>query len=314
MKKFLMFSFSLLMLGCGSNGQEGRNDWSVSDSVAMTDGEYAEADADLMPLLDTLCNHVDSEGFPAEVRVEEKWMSDYRSRLSAYYREKKLGDDTLSVFAEADSVLNIGMRIVEQNNHWTTADMIESVSKEFAFSRFREYGLLTQVVSGCEDEAKELIYKEWSLYDRMQKKIGRIAANMVRLNNWSGSMSGPMRVASFLTLSEARGEMYQTMLHIMNSDSWDGTGIPLSIAKKLLFDCCSEALHRVRESQEHGREFAKTIRETEAAVRDLRPMVDEWIRLMGKVDEELTSDGRHHSMERAASYMLMKWASMVTEE
>ena len=59
---------------------------------------------------------------------------------------------------------------------------------------------------------------------------------------------------------------------------------------------------------------AKTIRETEAAVRDLRPMVDEWIRLMGKVDEKLTSDGRHHSMERAASYMLMKWASMVTEE
>lgn len=49
-------------------------------------------------------------------------------------------------------------------------------------------------------------------------------------------------------------------------------------------------------------------------MRDLRPMIDEWIRLMGKVDEELTSDGRHHSMERSASFMLMKWASMVTEE
>ena len=303
------------MLGCGNNGQEGRNDWSVSDSVAMTDGEYAEADADLMPLLDTLCNHVDSEGFPAEARVEEKWMSDYRSRLSAYYREHKLGNDTLSVFAEADSVLNLGIRIMEQNSHWTTADMIENTSKEYAISRCREYGLLTQVINGCDqDETKELIYKEWSLYERMLKKFGRIAANMVSLNNWGGSISGPLRSASYLHISESRRDMYQTLVNIMNDDIWDGTGIPLSIAERLLFDCCSAALRRLGEDHEHGREFDKTIKETETVVRDLRPMIDEWIRLMGKVDEELTSDGRHHSMERAASFMLMKWASMVTEE
>ena len=315
MKKILIFTLSLFLMGCGNNGHEGRNGLSVSDSIEMTKEESVEANADLMPLLDTLCKHVDSEGFPAKVRVEEKWMSDYRSRLSAYYREHKLGNDTLSVFAEADSVLNIGIRIMEQNSRWTTADMIESASKECAFSRCREYGLLSQVIKRCErDEARELIYKEWSLYERMLKKFGRIAANMVSLNNWGGSISGPLRSASYLHISESRRDMYQTLVNIMNDDIWDGTGIPLSIAERLLFDCCSTALHRVSENQEHGREFDKSIKETETAVRDLRPMIDEWIRLMGKVDEELTSDGRHHSMERSASFMLMKWASMVTEE
>ena len=44
-----------------------------------------------------------------------------------------------------------------------------------------------------------------------------------------------------------------------------------------------------------------------------KPPVKEWIILLDKMDDELTRDGNRHAVERAASYMLMKWASIVTE-
>lgn len=35
------------------------------------------------------------------------------------------------------------------------------------FDRCREFGLLTQVVSGCgSEEAKALVYQEWTLYEK----------------------------------------------------------------------------------------------------------------------------------------------------
>ena len=49
-------------------------------------------------------------------------------------------------------------------------------------------------------------------------------------------------------------------------------------------------------------------------MQELKPIVDEWIILLDKLDDALTHDGNRHSAERAASYMLMKWASIVTEK
>jgi hypothetical protein len=42
--------------------------------------------------------------------------------------------------------------------------------------------------------------------------------------------------------------------------------------------------------------------------------MSEWIVIVEKVDNELTHDGSRHSIQRAASFMLMKWASFVTDE
>ena len=60
--------------------------------------------------------------------------------------------------------------------------------------------------------------------------------------------------------------------------------------------------------------FIKTVEETKVAIRELQPVLSEWIVIMDKVDNELTHDGSRHSIERAASFMLMKWASIVTDE
>ena len=94
-------------------------------------------------------------------------------------------------------------------------------------------------------------------------------------------------------------------------------------AKRLLFDCFDTAIKRIEEDaadlyaefegKERNEGFDETIRETKSAMHELKPIVDEWIVLLDKLDDALTHDGNRHSAERAASNMLIKWAGVVTD-
>ncbi len=338
MKKVILYTIALSLLGCkGGIVQDGkvmsREAYLNSlDSTELTNGlifwtsdTAFTTNAKLMLLLDTLYQHVGEESFPAEVKKEEAWMSEYRSKLCVYYQACPLGSDTISSYAKADSVLNEGVRLLELGNHWSTMEMVVYNSAVFTFDRLREYGLLTQVINNCEnDKSKELVYQEWALYEKMMKKIGLIASNIVSLNSWGGSITGPLRTAAYLQISDSRMTMYKTLLDIMKGEGWDDTGVPLDNAERFLFDCCTSSIERiVKESNEFYSEyggkkpengFQETIMETKNAIKELRPIVKEWIEVMDKVDNELTHDDTRHSMERAASFMLMKWASITTEQ
>jgi len=292
--------------------------------VFWTSDTAYSTNADLLLLLDTLYQHVRTDGFPSEVKKEERWMSEYRSRLVAYYDAFSEGNDTISQFAKADSVLNEGARLLELGSHWSTMEMVVYNSTVFTFDRFKEYSMLTRIVNSCEsDEAKELVYKEWSLYEQMLKKIGIIASNMVSLNNWGGSISGPLSTASYLQISESRRDMYQTILDIVKGDGWDNTGVFPENAERFFFDCCATALNRTikeaddfykeYEGKERSESFDDAIKKTGIEIDELRPIMKEWIVTLDKLDDELTHDSSRHAVERAASHMIMKWASIVTE-
>ena len=289
----------------------------TSDTAFMTNAE-------LMLLLDTLYQHVREDRFPSEVKTEEKWMSVYRTKLCSYYDSHSLGSDTISTYAKADSVLNEGVRLLELGNNWSTMEMVVYNSTLFTYDRCREYGLLTYVISSCEkEEAKELVYQEWTMYEQMLEKIGLIASNMVCLNYWGGSITGPLGTASYLQILNSRMDMYKTILDIIEGQRWDNSGVPLPNAERFLFDCCTTTIERIvkesdefyseYEGKEPERSFYEPIHETKVTIEELRPIIKKWIILMDKVDDALTHDGNRHSIERAASYMLMKWASIVTE-
>ena len=57
--------------------------------------------------------------------------------------------------------------MLELDNHWSTMETIAYNDAVSTFDRCREFGLLTQVVSGCgSEEAKALVYQEWTLYEK----------------------------------------------------------------------------------------------------------------------------------------------------
>ena len=45
----------------------------------------------------------------------------------------------------------------------------------------------------------------------------------------------------------------------------------------------------------------------------LRPIGNKWIYLLDKIDDASTHDSNLYSVERAALYVLIMWASIVTE-
>lgn len=340
---FLYNILALILLGC--TGATTNNGLAVQDRKMMTREVYLNSldsadltnslvfwtsdtafatDAKLILLLDTLYRHVREDNFPAQAKEEEKWMSEYRSKLCAYYDAHPLGSDTISSYAKADSVLNEGVRLLELDNHWSTMETTVYNDAVFTFDRCREYGLLTQVTSSCEsEEAKALVYQEWTLYEKMLKKVSRSISNMVCLNSWGGSICGLLSTSACLQISNARREMYQTILDIVNGEGWKDSGVPIDCADRFLFDCFSTSIDRtVKVSDEtYSNEgmgpaagFRKTVDETKATTKELRPIIKKWILLMYKLDNELTFDGNRHSIERAAAYMLMNWASIATSE
>ena len=345
MKKIILFFVSLILLGCVNNIHGDRSNQERGNSKEMTRDEYLHSldsaemmnglvfwtsdtafttNADLLLLLDTLYQHVKADGFPSEVKEEEKWMSDYRSRLVAYYDVHLMENDTISPFAKVDSVLKEGARLLELDSHWSTMEMVVYNSTIFTFDRCRDYCMLTRLINSCEsDEAKELVYKEWSLYEQMFKKIGPIASNMVSLNYWGGSIAGPLSTASYLQISESRRDMYQTILDIVKGDGWDNTGVFPENAERFFFDCCATALNRTikeaddfykeYEGKERSESFDDAIKKTGIEIDELRPIMKEWIVTLDKLDDELTHDSSRYAVERAASHMIMKWASIVTE-
>lgn len=290
----------------------------VHDGLVFWASEKAfSTNAELLLLLDTLYRHVRTDSFPSEVRTEEQWMCDYRERLCSYYDRHLLGDGGITNNAKADSVLNEGVRLLELDCLLSTMEMIVNNSAELTFDRCREYMLLNQLISNCNsEEAKELVYKEWSLYEKMREKMVIISSRIVSLNYWGGSITGPTQTANYLCISESRRYMYQTTLNIAFGNSWDGTGVYLNTAKQMLFDCCSEAMNKVLSQKPCFREDEKEdeeVKEAETAIQELQPLVDEWIVMMDEFDFEFTSDGARHSVERAASFMLIKWASIVSD-
>ena len=339
MKKVLLFMTVLAVLTCCTKQDGNKAKKFISRDAYLQSLDSAEwhnslitwtsdtaftTNAELMLLLDTLYQHVREDRFPSEVKTEEKWMSVYRTKLCSYYDSHSLGSDTISTYAKADSVLNEGVRLLELGNNWSTMEMVVYNSTLFTYDRCREYGLLTYVISSCEkEEAKELVYQEWAMYEQMLEKIGLIASNMVSLNYWGGSITGPLGTGTYLQILNSRMDMYKTILDIIEGQRWDNSGVPLPNAERFLFDCCTTTIERIvmesdefyseYEGKEPERSFYETIHETKVTIEELRPIIKKWIILMDKVDDALTHDGNRHSIERAASYMLMKWASIVTE-
>ena len=91
-------------------------------------------------------------------------------------------------------------------------------------------------------------------------------------------------------------------------------------AQQLLLDCSIKAVEDYSsEMREYMQEddldgYEETVKDARKTIEELRPLLKEWSNLCDKIDEEMTHDGNRHEMERAASYMLVKWASVVSSK
>ena len=287
----------------------------TSDTAYSTNPE-------LMLLLDTLYQHVRADEFPLSAKEEEKWMKAYRLRLCSYYDSHEKDFENMTEYEKASYILDEGTRLVELDGDDSTMGMIVKNSTIYTFDVMREYCLLSRVLGKCNSvETLELFYKEHDLYTQMSKLMASIAVGLARINFWGGSIVGPISTERNLGIIKSRLDMYKTILDITSKDSWESTGVFIENAQQLLLDCSVKAVEDYssdmreylndEENEEELERYDETVNDTKEAVEELRPLLKEWGILWNNIDEDMTHDGNRHEMERAASNMLVKWASMV---
>lgn len=337
MKKVLLpilfLACFMSLVGCANNKQtqmkeeeqanidnmENHNEYkslslSIPDTILNTNPE-------LVMLFDTLYQYVRHDSMSKMIIDKKNWMNQYRQSLCDYFNKHHLGNDTISIYAKTDTVINNIERLFDLNDDWSTMGVIERNSTMNALYKYREFNFLSQIENYCTDSVEsELLNQEIALFDEMCTTMGKVAVNIVYLNYWGGSIVGPLATSMSNSLINTRIEMCKTILGIMNGDGWPDKGVYPDIAKKMLLDSCAMAINTAVEGnkealEEIGKEiepeFNETEKKAEAALKDISPLLDKWVVVWDKLDEALTHDSSRHAMERAAAHMLYEWASLV---
>ena len=296
-----------------------RNNTKNESLLALVPDAVWNANPELITLFDTLYQYVRNDSISKKITEENKWMNNYRKRLCAYFDKHNLGSDTISVYAKADTVINTIERLYDLSEEWTTMGMIVENSTMYSLYKFREFNVLSHIQSFCADEDDyDLLNQEMTLFNRVAKEMGVIAVNIVYLNYWGGSIVGPM--ATYITngIINARIDMCQTILDIIDHGGWHSQGVYPDIAKKMLVDSCSKAIDDFYNNKDFYEErgdlnYGETVQKAKDALKEISPLLDEWLTVWDRLDEALTHDYSRHSIERAAAHMLYVWASLATD-
>ncbi len=327
----------LAVLGCKNNhdqtAQTPKNQVE-GDSIAVTDSiEPSKKDMSsesllfwasdtavatnprLMVLLDTLYQHVRKDDFPAEAKKEEKWMTEYRSKLCLYYDSASLGRSNLSNFKKAERVLEEGAKLLKLGSQESTMEMIVYNGALATFEQYKAYTLLTQMANKFRNQkTKDLVYEEWTLSEKMRKQTTKVVVKLIGLSYWGGSISGVVCTDAACKILNARNDRYQI---IQGKKKTRDKDVSLNKFEDALVNSCNKSLEEMAKYSEYnpGTGFYNELQNTKSEIKKLRPIISKWIKVMGKLtsDEAYTSIYRQTNIKHASSYMLSKWIDCIKQ-
>lgn len=278
----------------------------------IEDSAY-NANPELLLLLDTLYQHKlawTESTTEDDVRKEETWATAYRRQLCAYHDRHAGGNDAISEYAKADSVLNEGIRLIRLADTYSTMGNIEHI-----LNRCKEYGQLSRLVNACEDTTtRRLLYEEFASFARLNSMADKIATNIVVLRFWGGSISGPISWSCTLAMQETRMKAYGKLTDFVLDDNWDTAGPFPASAKTLYLDCVSTSLKKNSDYHPDGNPelYDEKKKETAENIRRIPLLIDEWSRTVAQLDNVLTHDVSAHIIERYAASILVAFAEEAT--
>ena len=299
--------------------------------VSCTADTILSVNPELVLLLDPLYQMVRNDSLSITVQEKEKWMSNLRKNLSAYYDTHNLGSDSLTIYEKADSVINVAEHLYDLDEDWSTYGMIVRNFIIYTFYVFREYNLFSQMLNSCDDsETKKLLYQEWEIYEDLYDTMRDISTEFVCLHNWGGSITGPLCTMKHVELSDARREMYSELLKMKKKKtSTVNVREPLKRAIDVFFENLNKTLKEeiknnseiweekgniadkeyLKTLKEEKKRYEETIKETKSYLSIMRLKLKKWNCTWDKLDRRITTDTNHHP-ERLASKMLLEWSSI----
>jgi len=208
-----------------------------------------------------------------------------------------------------------------------TDSFVEAVNQSELYER-KKTELHNQMILCCSNEReKELVDKEWTAYENVEKQMIKIVSNLGHLLCWGG-VSGPAYVTNsmYSQIVEARIDMYKTLVEVKQDSIPNVNGAFYTPTEKFFFDCMDSTMVKAAKVMEDDDEidsrfrddedrqsFNETLEETKSAVKELKALVLIWRDTLQKSKFFESHTPSEDSIERLASQMLIRWTCAVSE-
>ena len=209
-----------------------------------------------------------------------KWMNEYRKRLCKYYNAKKLGTDTISEYAKADTVIEASRKLWELDSDDSTMGMNVRNGVEYTRLIFQQFNEYAQLFDICKTEQqRKLLKDEITAWYELEELLSKAYADCTYLKYWGGSCTSSASSAGMLKILESHITLYRRDKSILKNDfeTWDNQGIYVECVKELPVNCFLIKLKESIYEEENGNDYAELLKTTKKDISELSSKINKWI-------------------------------------
>ena len=234
---------------------------------------------ELVALISPLYQYVYTES-SLSFENDLKWMNEYRKRLCKYYNAKKLGTDTISEYAKADTVIEASRKLWELDSDDSTMGMNVRNGVEYTRLIFQQFNEYAQLLDICKTEQqKKLLKDEITAWYELKELLSKAYADCTYLKYWGGSCTSSASSAGMLKILESHITLYRRDKSILKNDfeTWNNQGIYLECVKELPVNCFLIKLKESIYEEENGNDYAELLKTTKKDISELSSKINKWI-------------------------------------
>lgn len=240
-----------------------------------------KANRELVELISPLYKYVHTDSLSSlTFKKDLKWMNEYRKKLCKYYNANKLGTDSISQYAKADTVIEASRKLWELDSDDSTMGMNVRNGVEYTRLIFQQFNEYAQLFDICKTEQqRKLLKDEITAWYELEELLSKAYADCTYLKYWGGSCTSSASSAGMLKILESHITLYRRDKSILKNDfeTWNNQGIYLECVKELPVNCFLIKLKESIYEEENGNDYAELLKTTKKDISELSSRINKWI-------------------------------------
>ena len=240
-----------------------------------------KANRELVALINPLYQYVNTDSLSSlSFENDLKWMNEYRKRLCKYYNTNKLGTDTISEYAKADTVIEASRKLWKLDSDDSTMGMNVRNGIEYTRLVFQQFNEYAQLLNICKTEQQRILLKdEITAWYELEELLSKAYTDCTYLKYWGGSCASSASSAGMLKILESHITIYRRDKSILENDfeTWNNQGIYLECVKELPVNCFLIKLKESIYEEENGNDYAELLKTTKKDISELSSRINKWI-------------------------------------
>lgn len=240
-----------------------------------------KANRELVELISPLYKYVHTDSLSSlTFKKDLKWMNEYRKKLCKYYNANKLGTDSISQYAKADTVIEASRKLWKLDSDDSTMGMNVRNGVEYSHLVFQQFNEYAQLLDICKTEQqKKLLKDEITAWYELEELLSKAYTGCTYLTYWGGSCASSTSSAGMLKILESHITLYRRDKSILKNDfeTWDNQGIYVECVKELPVNCFLIKLKESIYEEENGNDYAEQLKPTKKDISELSSRINKWI-------------------------------------